>query len=74
MAERVKVALAAVDQRAIVGVALAEIELTADHVVARSGVAVDVDALHIKPLAKFDGVDQIDQPAVRNAARCAERL
>ncbi len=62
-------ALAAIDQRAIVGVAFAEIEFAADHVVASFGIAVDLDALDIEPLALFDRVDKVDQPADRAGAR-----
>ena len=51
VAERLEVAFAAIDQRAIVGVALAEIEFAADHVVARFGIAVNVDAFDVEAFA-----------------------
>ena len=50
IAERFQMPLAAVDHRAVISVAFAEIEFAADHVVMRCGIAVDVDALDIKPL------------------------
>ena len=46
--------LGAVDQRAVIGVAFGEIELAANHVVARAGVAADVDALDIGARAFVD--------------------
>ena len=64
-------ALAAIDQRAVIGVAFAEIEFAADHLVAGLGVAVDLDALDIEPFALLDGVDEIDQVAIGQAARFA---
>ena len=64
VAELLQVALTALDQRAIVGIALADIELTADHLVARLGVAMDLDALDIETFALVDDVDEIDHLAI----------
>src|SRR6185312_7269318 len=55
-------AFGAVDQCAIVGVALADIELAADDVIARADVAADVDALDVGARALFHdegGVDRV---------------
>ena len=63
IAQRLEAALAAIDQRRVIGVAFAEIEFAPDHVVAGPGIAVDVDALDVKAFALLDRVDQIDQLA-----------
>ena len=60
-------AFAAIDQGAVIGVALAEIEFAADHRVAGLGIAVNLDALDIEPFALVDGVDQVYQVASRQA-------
>src|SRR5262249_50818581 len=51
----------AVDQGAVVRIAFADIELAADHVVARAEVAADVDALDVRVRALFDGQHEIDE-------------
>ena len=60
IAQRLQPAFGALDQRAVVAVAFAEIEFAPDHRVARLGVAVNVDALDIDAFAGLDGVDEID--------------
>src|ERR1700722_1920436 len=62
IAELLQPPLAAVHERAIVSVALHEIEFAPDYVVAGFVVAVNVDALDVKPLIVDDGVDEIDNP------------
>ena len=64
--------LGAVDQGLVVGIAFGEFELAADHVVAGAGVAVDVDALDIGPLALLDhegDVDALCDGIARDAGR-----
>ena len=53
--EAVQAALGLVDQHLVVGVALAELELAADDVVAGAGVALDDDALDVDARALVDG-------------------
>ena len=53
-------ALGAVDQRAIIGIALADIEFAADHVVAGAGIAENIDALDIGARAFLDHENEID--------------
>ncbi len=67
ISELLEPALAAVDQRAIVGIAFDKLEFAPDHVVARFAVAVDFDALDIKAFAFLDGVDEIDRALFRGA-------
>src|SRR6185312_13656252 len=54
-------AFGAVDQCAIVGVALADIELAADDVIARADVAADVDALDVGARALFHDEGEVDR-------------
>ena len=54
-AEPVEAALALFDHRVVVGVAFADVELAADHVIARAGVADDIDALDVDLRAVVDG-------------------
>ena len=58
--EVLQAALGAVDQRAVIGITLAEIEFAADHIVAGARVAADVDALDIGARAFLDDKRQID--------------
>src|SRR5262249_61242242 len=51
IAKRLEVALAPINQRAIVGIALTNVELAADHFVAPLDVALHLDALAAEPLA-----------------------
>ena len=60
VAEVVEPALGAVDQHLVVGVAFADIELAADDVVARAGVAADVDALDVDARAFLDDIAEVD--------------
>lgn len=53
-AEAVQAALGPVDQHAVVGIALGQVELAADDVVAGTGVAADVDALDVDARAVLD--------------------
>ena len=59
--------LGAVDQGAVVGIAFGNIELTADHIVAGSGIAANVDALDIGPHALVDDEDDADRALLRVA-------
>ena len=59
--------LGAVDQRAVIGVALGEIELAADHVVARARIAAHVDALDIGARPLLDREDDRDRMGVEIA-------
>ena len=52
--------LGAIDQRAVVCVALADIEFAADHIVAGAGVAADIDPLDVDARAVFDGENDVD--------------
>ena len=56
--------LGAVDQDLVIGIALTEIELATNHVVARAAVAVDLDAFDIGSLALVDHEGDVD--ALRN--------
>ena len=60
VAEIVQPALGAIDEHLVVGVALADIELAADDVVARAGVAADVDALDVDARAFLDHIADVD--------------
>ena len=50
----------AVDERAVVCVALADVEFAADHVVAGAGVAADIDPLDVDARAVFHGENDAD--------------
>src|SRR5215207_3673924 len=60
IAEVVETALGAVHQHLVVGIALTDIELAADYVVARPGVAADVDALDVDVRPLLDDVAERD--------------
>src|SRR5262249_2538289 len=51
------------NERAIVGVAFAQIEFAPDHVVLRPGIAADVDLLDVGPRAFLDPIHEIDHGA-----------
>src|SRR6185437_6177395 len=53
-------ALGAVDQRLIVGIALADIELAADHIIAGTRIAANIDALDVGAHALLDHESKID--------------
>src|SRR5262249_35357742 len=55
--EVLQAALGAIDQRTVIGIALGDIEFAPDHVVARAGVAADIDALDIGARALVDVED-----------------
>ena len=59
------------DQRLVVGVAFTKIELATDHIIARAGVAADVDALNIDLRALFHDIVDADDVAasVANGTR-----
>ena len=59
--EVVEPALAAFDQRVIVGVAFADIELAPDHVIAGARVADDVDPLNVDLRRVIDGESERDR-------------
>ena len=58
--QRLQSPLGAIDQPLVEGVAFGDIEFAADHVTARAGVAVDVDALEIGARALFDRKGHVD--------------
>jgi len=58
--EILQAALGAIDQRAIVRIALGNIEFSADHVIPGAGIIADVDALDIGPWTFVDGKDDRD--------------
>ena len=60
IAEVFEPAFGPVDERAIVWIALVDIEFAPDHVVARPHIAPDVDAFDIDARAFLDHVDEID--------------
>src|ERR1700744_1803447 len=55
--------LAAIDQRAVISVAFAEIEFAADNVVARCRIAMNVDALDVKTLSRLNHISEVDDTA-----------
>ena len=57
--------LGAIDQGAIVGIAFGDIELAADHVVARARVAADIDALDVGARAFIDDEGDVDAVVLR---------
>ena len=61
--------LGPIDEGPIVGVALGEVELAPNHVVARAGVTADVDAFDVGALPFLDGKDQVDGSRLRIASR-----
>src|SRR5262249_52549724 len=61
--------LGAIDERTIVGIAFGEVEFAPDHVIARAGVAADIDSLDIGALSLVDRERQIDGPRLRVADR-----
>ena len=65
----------AIDQRAVIGVALGDIELAPDDIVARARVAADVDALDVGVRTFLDDESQIDLVAfeIAIAARPHDR-
>jgi hypothetical protein len=69
IAEILQATLGAADERPVVGVALRDIELASDHVVACAGIAADVDPLDIGALALVDRKDEIDHPRLSVAHR-----
>ena len=68
--------LGAVDQHAIIRIALRDIELAPDHVVACARIAADIDSFDVDALSLRDGEDEIDRPrlcvARRAWAHCRE--
>src|SRR5205085_10375370 len=64
IAERLETTFAAIDNRPVVSVALADIEFAAEDFVVRFDVAVNLDTLDIDAPAPFDMVRNIDQPPV----------
>ena len=60
VAEPVQAAFAAFDQSMVVGVAFADVEFAANHVIARARVAGDVDAFDIDFRAVVDGEGERD--------------
>src|SRR5262249_1456323 len=50
-----------IDQRTVVGIALAQIELATDHIIARAYVAADIDALDIGTRTFFDDKGNVDR-------------
>ena len=62
--------LGAVDQRLVVGIAFGDVEFAPDHVVARAGIAVDVDALDIGARPLIDREGDVDAPRRRHRAWC----
>ena len=52
----------AIDQRLVVGIAFGDVEFAPDHVIAGTGVAVDIDALDIGPRPLIDLQRHIDAP------------
>ena len=68
--------LGPIDERAIVGITLRNVEFASDHVVARTGIAADIDSFDVDALSLRDGEDEIDRPrlcvARRAWAHCRE--
>ena len=67
VAEVLQAPLGAIDQRAVVGIALGDIELAADHVVAGARVAAHIDALDVGVRAFIDHENDIDSAALEVA-------
>ena len=61
-AEVLQPSFCTIDQRPVIGIALAEIEFAADHVIARSRIAADIDALDIGSRTFLDDESNIDRP------------
>ena len=70
--KRFQAPLGALDQHLVEGVAFADVELAADDIVARAGVAADLDALDIGLGALVDRVDDRNR-AVLEVAVAARR-
>ncbi len=70
--EILQAALGAIDQRAVIGIALGDIEFAADDVVAGAGIAADVDALDVGSRALVDG--EGDRNGMRLEIAIAARL
>ena len=72
--ERLEAALGALHQHLVEGVAFADVELAADHVVARAVVAADFDALDIGTRTLVDRVDDRDRAVLEIAVAARRHL
>jgi hypothetical protein len=54
VSEILQSSLGAIDERTVVSIAFSEVEFAPDHVIARAGVAADVDSLDIRALSLID--------------------
>ena len=72
--KRFQALLGALDQDLVEGVALADVELAADDVVARAGVAADLDALDIGARTLIDRVDDRDRVVLEVAVAARRDL
>ena len=74
IAKALQPALGAIDQHAVEGIALGDVELAADDVVARARVAAHLDALDVDARALVDDVGDADRQRVRIAVEPRPRL
>ena len=72
--ERLEAALGALHQHLVEGIAFADVELAADHVVTRAFVAADFDALDIGARALVDRIDDRDRPVLEIAVAARRDL
>ena len=74
IAEPLQPALGPIDQHAVEGIALGNVELAADDIVARARVAAHLDALDVDPRALVDDVGHADRQRVGVAVEPRPRL
>ena len=69
ISEVLQASLGPIDERAIVGVALRQVELAPDHVIARARIAAHIDPLDVGALPLLDAEDEVDPPVLDVARR-----
>src|SRR5262245_63994385 len=67
--EILQASFGAIDERSVVGVAFGEVEFAPNHVIARAGVAADIDPFDVGALPLIDREGQVDGPRLRVADR-----